>query len=302
MTGEQSAAARVALAASMISFSAVFVKIVHVGPIISGFYRVFFGGLILSAVVAVRRERIWKNRSWFMQAAACALFFVLDLLVWHHSIMYVGPGLATILANFQVFCLGLFGIAVFGERLSLRLILSIPLAVGGLFMLVGLNSTPMGKHEWTGIWLGLSAAVFYSAFLLTLRRLQTLKNPLTATANLSVVCLVSAVLIGAYIVWEGDSFQIPDALSLAGLLSYALCSQVIGWILITGSLPKIRASLAGLLLLLQPALAFVWDVMFFGKQTTSVNWVGAVVTLVAIYVGATARGAGPARKTPWAHR
>ena len=47
LTGERSAVLTLALAATMISFSAVFVKIVHMGPIVSGFYRVFFGGLIL---------------------------------------------------------------------------------------------------------------------------------------------------------------------------------------------------------------------------------------------------------------
>jgi len=36
--------------ATIISFSAVFVKLVHVGPTMAGFYRVLFGGLILLAV------------------------------------------------------------------------------------------------------------------------------------------------------------------------------------------------------------------------------------------------------------
>ena len=84
-------------------------------------------------------------------------------------------------------------------------------------------------------------------------------------------------------------------MSLASLLGYAVFSQVIGWVLITGSLPRIRASLAGLLLLLQPSLAFVWDVLFFDKQTTLFNWVGAAVTLAAIHVGATA---GTPRPSP----
>ena len=72
-------------------------------------------------------------------------------------------------------------------------------------------------------------------------------------------------------------------------MAYALFSQVIGWVLITHSLPRVRASLAGLLLLLQPALAFVWDILFFSKETTALNLIGAAVTLTAIYIGATGR-------------
>ena len=289
MTGERSAAVRVAFAAAIISSSAVFVKIVHVGPIVSGFYRVFFGGLILLALAGWKGERLWKDRRWFFEAVACSVFFVLDLLAWHQSILYIGPGLATILANFQVFCLALFGVAVLGERLTLRLALSIPLAVGGLFMLLGRRADTLSPHELTGIVLGLLAAVLYTGFLLTLRRLQSRENPLSAKANLSVVCLISSVIIGSYILWSGDSFIIPDRMSLVNLVAYAVFSQVIGWIIITGSLPAIRASLAGLLLLLQPSLAFLWDVLFFGKQTTWLNLVGAAVTLTAIYVGATRR-------------
>ncbi len=289
MTGEGPAAARVALAATLISFSAVFVKIVHVGPVTSGFYRVLFGGLILLGLARFRRERIWKSLRWFMESVLCALFFVLDLLVWHQSIFYIGPGLATILANFQVFCLALFGVAVLGERLTLRLLLSIPLAVGGLFALVGVAGDPLTPDEKTGICLGLTAAVCYTGFLVTLRRLVSMPDPLPPAASLAVVCLVSTALIAACILWTGGSFAIPDAMSLSSLMGYAVFSQVIGWVLITGSLPRIRASLAGLLLLLQPSLAFVWDVLFFDKQTTLFNWAGAAVTLAAIYVGATAR-------------
>jgi drug/metabolite transporter (DMT)-like permease len=35
----------------------------------------------------------------------------------------------------------------------------------------------------------------------------------------------------------------------------------------------------------QPALAFVWDVLFFQRPTTLVNWLGVMVALAAIYLG-----------------
>jgi drug/metabolite transporter (DMT)-like permease len=48
--------------------------------------------------------------------------------------------------------------------------------------------------------------------------------------------------------------------------------------------------------LLQPALAFVWDVLFFQRPTTLINWLGVLIALVAIYMGmarqSAADGAG----------
>jgi drug/metabolite transporter (DMT)-like permease len=52
-------------------------------------------------------------------------------------------------------------------------------------------------------------------------------------------------------------------------------------------MPKIRTSLTGFILLLQPALSFIWDVLFFSRPTNLINWLGVIITLVAIYMGVT---------------
>ena len=83
----------------------------------------------------------------------------------------------------------------------------------------------------------------------------------------------------------GDTFKIPDIQTFFALMALGLFSQVIGWILITNALPKIQASLFGFILLLQPALAFVWDVLFFQRPTSLINWIGVFIVLIAIYCG-----------------
>ena len=80
-------------------------------------------------------------------------------------------------------------------------------------------------------------------------------------------------------------FRITGRHSLLVVATLALFSQSLGFILITHGLPKIRASLSGLILPLQPALAFVWDVLFFKRPTTLINWLGVLVALAAIYLG-----------------
>ena len=89
--------------AVMISFSPVYVKLAHVGPITAGFYRMLFGGILLSAIVWIRGERLSHGPRSVLVALAGSIFLALDTSFWHWSIRYVGPGLATLLANFQVF-------------------------------------------------------------------------------------------------------------------------------------------------------------------------------------------------------
>ncbi len=277
--------------AVLISFSGVWVKAAHVAPAVSAFYRVFIGGLVLLALAGYRGElKIPETRHWAL-GLLCGLMFALDLIFYHHSIGYIGPGLGTILPNFQVFILGGVGILFLGERVRPIYFLSVPLAFLGLFLIVGMDWRGLGPTYKTGVYFGLAAGACYAGFLLSLRKLQADQAGASFFYVITMVSFATAIFLAGEVLRTGDGFRIPDLQSLLALLALGLFSQVIGWILITNALPKIRASLSGLILLLQPALAFVWDVLFFDRPTSPVNWLGVFAALVAIYLGA-------ARKKP----
>jgi drug/metabolite transporter (DMT)-like permease len=111
--------------AVLISFSSVYVKIAQVSPSVSGFYRMFFGGIVLLALVILRQQFHRVDRRVMFLMVVCSIWFAADLFFWHRSILYVGPGLSTLLANFQVFLLAGVGVIWFGERLSVRLVCAI---------------------------------------------------------------------------------------------------------------------------------------------------------------------------------
>ena len=281
--------------AILISFSSVFVKIADVSPTVSGFYRVLIGGMVLIGIVRCRGGRLWSGAAAFRLMLFCGVFFALDLFFWHRSIEYVGPGLATILANFQVFFLGAAGALFLGEALKPRLLAAAPLAVTGLFLIFGTEWDALGSAYKAGVLFGLCAAAFYSAFTLSLRALQTRAEAMSTMSTLASVSLVSAACLAASAVAEGQSFAIVNAKTLLSLLALGVISQVLGWLVIATALPRLRASLAGLLLLLQPLLAFVWDVLFFHRPATLVNLAGVALALGAIYMGGTGRRSGGGR-------
>ena len=103
----------------------------------------------------------------------------------------------------------------------------------------------------------------------------------------AVISIVSALLLGSSAWVQNDPFAIPDLQSIFSLVAYGLFSQVIGWVLITRGLTRLRSSLVGLLILLQPALSFTWDILFFHRETDLFGVVGAVLSLTAIYLGTT---------------
>ncbi|MEJ2223398.1 MAG: DMT family transporter, partial [Desulfobacterales bacterium] len=214
-----------------------------------------------------------------------------DLWLFHYSVEYTGPGLGTILPNFQVFILAGFGILFLKEPLRPAYLLSLPLAFAGLFMIVGINWSYLETLYRIGVYYGLAAAFFYAAFILSLRKLQADQLGASFFYVLMTVSFSAAVFLAAEVVHSNDSLRIPDLHSLFSLAALGVLCHALGWILIANALPKIRASLSGLILLLQPALAFVWDVLFFQRPTSLLNWLGVLVVLTAIYLGMAAKPA-----------
>jgi drug/metabolite transporter (DMT)-like permease len=283
--------------AVIISFSGVFVKTSLVHPLVSAFYRVFFGCLLLICACWIKREFKKKNLKKNLLAILCGLVFSLDLFFWHMSIQYVGPGLATILGNCEVFILAIVGWLIFKERLGIWFVFSIPLAFLGLFMLIGLDVDQLGSEYILGLTFGLLTAVCYSIFLLLLRYVQA-EEPTDPQKKESggsvfyyqmVLTAAASFFLGAAVFASGQSFAIPGGASLLSLLGLGFLAQAFAWVMISNSLPKVAASRAGLILLLQPTLSFIWDVLFFNRQTGIAGWAGVGIVIFAIYLGMTGR-------------
>ncbi|WP_284152692.1 DMT family transporter [Desulfofustis limnaeus] len=276
------------IGAIFISFSGIWVTWSNTDPTVSAFYRVFFGALFLAVAALIRKEWRWLTTGETLLVLLCGLCFAIDLYCWHASIQFIGPGLATIIGNFQVFVLTLVSVLFFGQKIRPVFYLSLPLAFLGLYLIIGFSWSTLSADYRAGIYLGLATALFYSAFLLTLRKIQQTQQAISFFYGLMLASAASALFLGLMILFSGASWQIPGLLPLGSLLCLALFSQTIGWAFIANSLPKAIPSVAGLILLLQPALAFIWDVLIFDRPTSLLQWVGVLITLVAIYLGMSA--------------
>lgn len=276
--------AAVLAGAVLISFSAVWVKLSELPPTTSAFYRVFFGAvfLLLASLRSNDFPKLSKKR--FNLLALCAFLFALDLIFWHGAIVFIGPGLATMLGNFQVFLMAGVAVFFFKEPLRLRLMISLPLSAGGLYLIVGPDWNQLGDQYKLGILLGLATAVCYTGFLLSLRKIQA-ETSMSFYNSLLLLSAFCAFFLGLYMLATGKSFSFPTLQSLVTMLILGLFSQTIGWLMITNAMPKINPALTGLVLLLQPSLSFIWDVLFFNRPTTLINWFGVIITIGAIYLG-----------------
>lgn len=276
---------RLFIGAALISLSPVWVRLVDVAPSTSGFYRVLFGGAALVIYLLVTRRRLHlSQRAWWLTVGA-SFFLVLDLWLWHRSIIYIGPGLSTLLANFQVFIMLIVGIVFLRQVPRPTQLIAVPLAFLGLALIVGFDWKNLPEDYRLGVILGMLTAVAYAAYLLTLRLLRETSTFRVPTREMAVVSVFCAAMMAVTVLGEGESLAIKSYEDLGWLVAYGVLSHCIGWLFIASSLSEVTAVEAGLALLFQPILSFVWDVAFFDRQMTIVELVGASIALVAIYLG-----------------
>lgn len=273
------------IGAVLISFSPVFVKLANVGPTVTSFYRLLFGSILLVAIVVFGRLKLPTTRSLRVWLALCGLLFAIDLSVWHRSIPFIGPGLSTLLGNFQVFLMAACGVIFFREKLGWRLAVAVPMSILGLSLIFGRDWSMLQGEYGVGVFFGLLTAFTYTAYLLTLRKAQGLKGAPSPIVALAMISISGALFAAGGSFSFGESFVIPDLQSLWALTMYGLISQVVGWVLIARAMPKVEASRIGLVLLLQPALALVWDYLFFAKPVFLIEVLGLGIVLLAIYLG-----------------
>jgi drug/metabolite transporter (DMT)-like permease len=140
-----------------------------------------------------------------------------------------------------------------------------------------------------GVLLGLTTALMYASYLLIFRKLGSAASLDSSMPAVAVISIAATVFLGIYALPFGESFAIPDSTTLLVLLGYGVICQLGGWVVISMGIPLVEASRVGLILLLQPALAFVWDILIFGRSISPIEIGGAVIALAAIYLGGLSR-------------
>jgi len=250
---------------------------------------VAIGGVVIAAWLVLSRKRLRFPRRVWQVLLLAALFFAADLWFYHRSIQYIGPGLSTLIANFQVFVMAAAGAVILRQPPTARQLIAIPLALFGLALIVGVDWQALAAEYRRGILFGLGAAVTYAGYLLSMRHSRRESTNRVPSREIAVVSLAAAAMLGAAALAEGESLALSQGGDVVWLVCYGVLSHGVGMLFITSSLPHITPTQAGLALLLQPTLSFAWDVLLFDRSMKLIELGGAAIALFAIYLGSRTR-------------
>lgn len=270
------------LGAMVISFSAILVRLAEVSPSTAAFFRCAYALPVL-ALLAWHESRRYGPRTLRERVPLwiAGVMFAADLTFWHHSIEAVGAGLATVLGNIQVVLVGLLAWVALGERPDNRSLASIPVVFTGVVLISGVvGSGAYGDDPLLGVVYGVLTAITYALFILILRQGNAddrrPAGPLfDATLSAAVFSAIGGIVVG-------DIDWVPDREAQAWLVLLALSSQVLGWLLISVSLPRLPAVLTSIVLMLQPVTTVFLGAVILSEAPSAVQLLGVAIVILGV--------------------
>jgi drug/metabolite transporter (DMT)-like permease len=282
-------AGRAAVAGALtIAFSAILVRKADVSPATAAVFRCAYAVPVLGVLAWIERRRHGpRTRRELRLSLWAGAFFAADLICWHYAIADVGAGLATVLGNLQVVLVGVVAWMTLGERPDPRVIYAVPIVLFGVVLISGvLSHSAYGADPVRGVIFGVATGFTYAGFILVLRQSgRDLRRPVAplfeATAWAAGFALIAGLIIG-------DVNLAPSWPAHAWLLVLALSSQVVGWLLISVSLPRLPAALTSVLLTIQPVGSVLLGMVLLGEAPSALQLAGVAAIFSGIVV-ATAR-------------
>jgi drug/metabolite transporter (DMT)-like permease len=282
-------AAQIAVGALCLSASAVLFTLANLEPATAAFYRCALPLPALAVLAfAERRREGPRPLASHGYAVLAGFFLAINLVFWIRAIADVGAGAATVLGNLQVLFVVLIAWAVLRERPDRLLLVVLPLVIVGVVLVSGVvGSGSTAVHPVAGVLFGLATSATYACFLLIMR--HTAGQGRHAAGQLfeaSAGAALSALLLG--LTSGGLELAVPWR-SLIWLLVLTLTSGIVGWLLITKSLPQLPATVSALILLLEPAGAVILAAVALGQRPSLLQLAGSVLVCGGVLI-ATSRG------------
>jgi drug/metabolite transporter (DMT)-like permease len=277
-----------------IAFSSILVRLSHTSPSTSAAFRCVYA-LPLLAVLAMREDRRLGPRPARDRRLAliAGVFLGADLLFWHRSIADIGAGLATVLANLQVAAVPLLAWAFLGERPGRRVLAALPIVLAGIVLISGaLEQGAYGRDPAGGALFGVLTGLSYAGFILVLRHGSADRRPPAGPLFDVTIAAAATTLAGGLAI--GDLDLVPMWPGHGWLVTLALTSQILGWLLISVSLPRLPAAVASMLLTIQPIGSVILGAIIFSEAPTALQVAGVAALLAGLLAVARTRGPQPA--------
>ncbi len=279
----------------VVSFAPILYALSDANPLTGAFFRMIYALPFLLIIIFFRKAEDTRSVNTRLIALVAGFAFSLDFLAYHSTVDWIGTGIGTLIGNSQVIIVTLMSWWLFGERPNLSILISLPIVMVGLVLISGvLDDNPYGEYPVRGVIAGVFTAIFYSAFLIIYRFANRELAPAVnlqfdSTAGCALGLLILSFLPLQSIYVEPIDFE-PKFPTHGWLLALAILSQVMGWLAIAHSLPRLPAAYTSFAILLQPTFTIIWGILLLSESPSLQQGIGMFLILGSI-VAVTTNGA-----------
>lgn len=274
----------VLLAAAGLSFTGILFVLSDTSPATASFFRCLYALPVLFFLARRESDRLGpRTRSARLWAWLAGMAFAVDLVLFHHGILLMGAGLATVMSNLQVVIVLVVAWLAWGERPAAAQLCGVPIALVGVVLISGIvGADPYGADPLAGVLVGLVVAASYAAYLLLIRKGRDPRHVAGPIADATLATAVTAGLVG---IAGGELDLVPIWPGHAWLLVLALTAQVAAGLLLAVALPRLPALTTSLMLLVQPVLTVVLAMLLIGEAPSTSQLAGVGLVIVGVFLG-----------------
>jgi len=266
----------------IIGFSAILIKSAEAPGLVTAFYRVGVGSLVLLIPFLIRIKSVRQNfnAKGMWMAILGGVCFGIDTGLWSIGIELSNASLPTLMANLAPAWVGIGALLLFREKQRPGFWIGLLITFVGIIIMVNRNLLVADGLSY-GIGLGVLAGIFYAAYYLFTQQGRALMNTMT---YLSVSTFAAAITLGIIILFTNYSFLGYSQTTWWIFLIYGAGVHVVGWTFINFAQGYLKATTVSPTLLGQPVITAIAAFFILGEVLTSWQIIGGVIVFGGIYI------------------
>ena len=272
------------IGAALLGSSAIFVRFSETSPSLTAFYRALLALPFLYIWVLKTKLdlplKTYLSKKNLLTFSLAGIFFGTDMAIWNWAISFTSVAHATLMANTAPIFVTLISFFFLKEKIKSSFFRALFLSFMGVSIVI-LSGSGTDSFRLLGDTLGLTAAIFYAAYILVIKRLT---NTLPPAHTLFFATLFTAIFLFPVGLIESDTFFPSTQKGWLILLAYAFISQALAQGFITFGISRLSAHLSSLTLLIQPVAAAIYGWLLLSEALNLWQALGGLVVLLGIYL------------------
>jgi drug/metabolite transporter (DMT)-like permease len=258
------------------------------GTSVSGLLSVRFStaAVVLLAIALWRREPLPRKGLALRMFLLGAVGYVVESACYFAALTRISAGLTALLLYAYPALVVLVTAVINRSRPGTRPAVCVVVASVGTALTIG----PVAGGQWTGVLLGLGAAVSYATYIVTSARVVSGVGPFATSA---------VVMGGAGLVYDGYALSTGAAgpstgEAWAAVLAVALFGTVVAVAAFFWALELLGPADTAVISTFEPVVSVVTAALVLGESLTALQLAGGALVLVAVAVLARSPGTSPA--------